>query len=606
MKKIFIVLFSALFFINAVSAQVSVSPDDDFYKACQAWELKGLVKNLPPLRPYPLSVLNDILENVINSSSHPDAELALEYWEKIFKKSYSVYLKTGGNLKVTQNTENNDTSTVKNVTVNAGIGGEHSFSELVSLGYDLGFYGETKPFSDYCSYAENKMYDSLWDASTIGPVELYLDWNMLAAVGTSSLYAQAGVSRTGFGPFIDDGLALNDTSFHSANLAFNVVRDRWSYASVYESIGSTKNYDNGKTEIGGDKFLAFHALKYNFTRYFSLSYYENILFGPQSSIAYLFPAPYMAVQNITGANANLQMGLLFEFKPVRGLLWATDIFVDDIEVDEVVKLNFDCKLRFAVQTGFIFAPSNSFCNRMSVHYTCILPYVYSHWEYDGTKTAAVSGDSLNYQNYTNAGVHIGSALDPNSDRVSFNARFYPAKRFTVDVMTSFVRHANSSEAMDYEDVYKYVTSDNGQYMTNGSVYQHQMFSAPSKAEGEHVSQAWDCLGFMTSEHKMYVCQAGFGLSYELPKTKAGTLSLNFGYTFEYVHNRGVDKNIYTGCGQVANESGEYKLTYNGTEYTADSEKAVVKAVASKQKQEWIDSLTDCVNQYVSFSVKYCY
>ena len=160
--------------------------------------------------------------------------------------------------------------------------------------------------------------------------------------------------------------------------------------------------------------------------------------------------------------------------------------------------------------------------------------------------------------------------------------------------------------MDYEDVYKYITSDNGQYMTNGSVYQHQMFSAPSKAEGEHVSQAWDCLGFMTSEHKMYVCQAGFGLSYELPKTKAGTLSLNFGYTFEYVHNRGVDKNIYTGCGQVANESGEYKLTYNGTEYTADSEKAVVKAVASKQKQEWIDSLTDCVNQYVSFSVKYCY
>ncbi|MBP5283356.1 MAG: hypothetical protein J6Y93_01650 [Treponema sp.] len=606
MKKIFIVLFSALFFINAVSAQVSVSPDDDFYKACQAWELKGLVKNLPPLRPYPLSVLNDILEDVINSSSHPDAELALEYWEKIFKKSYSVYLKTGGNLKVTQNTENNDTSTVKNVTVNAGIGGEHSFSELVSVGYDLGFYGETKPFSEYCSYAENKMYDSLWDASTIGPVELYLDWNMLAAVGTSSLYAQAGVSRTGFGPFIDDGLALNDTSFHSANLAFNVVRDKWSYASVYESIGSTKNYDNSKTEIGGDKFLAFHALKYNFTRYFSLSYYENILFGPQSSIAYLFPAPYMAVQNITGANANLQMGLLFEFKPVRGLLWATDIFVDDIEVDEVVKLNFDCKLRFAVQTGFIFAPSNFFCNRMSVHYTCILPYVYSHWEYDGTKTAAVSGDSLNYQNYTNAGVHIGSALDPNSDRVSFNARFYPAKRFTVDVITSFVRHANSSEAMDYEDVYKYVTSDNGQYMTNGSVYQHQMFSAPSKAEGEHVSQAWDCLGFMTSEHKMYVCQAGFGLSYELPKTKAGTLSLNFGYTFEYVHNRGVDKNIYTGCGQVVNESGEYKLTYNGTEYTADSEKAVVKAVASKQKQEWIDSLTDCVNQYVSFSVKYCY
>ena len=223
MKKIFIVLFSALFFINAVSAQVSVSPDDDFYKACQAWELKGLVKNLPPLRPYPLSVLNDILEDVINSSSHPDAELALEYWEKIFKKSYSVYLKTGGNLKVTQNTENNDTSTVKNVSVNAGIGGEHSFSELVSLGYDLGFYGETKPFSDYCSYAENKMYDSLWDASTIGPVELYLDWNMLAAVCTSSLYAQAGVSRTGFGPFIDDGLALNDTSFHSANLAFNVL-----------------------------------------------------------------------------------------------------------------------------------------------------------------------------------------------------------------------------------------------------------------------------------------------------------------------------------------------------------------------------------------------
>ncbi len=601
-KAIFISLGFSL--ITSVFAQVSVDPNDKFYAEAQGWELRGLTESkLPLLRPYSLAAIKKILEDVIENGDGYDSELAKSEYERIFSKPYNIYANVGFDAKAVQNMDDDSTESVKNIEAEIGAAGDVFLGEKVALGYKLGIYGETEPYENWAAYAVNKSQDSIFDATTLGSMEAYLNWNVNVQYGNKDIYATAGLSRIGFGPFLKDGLAMNETGYHSANILFSVTREKWSYTSVYESIGATRNYKTNSDWLQNDKFLSFHALRFSPFDFLDVTYYENTVFGG-TNIAYLSPAPYMAVQGIGGASDNIQMGLLFEVKPTKGLVWATDFFADDLALDEMVKLNFDSKLRFGLQSGLVFAPENSVVSRMSADYQVIMPYVYSHWDYESSNSGIIEGTTVNRQNYMNAGINIGSALDPNSDKVSFSVKFNPAKRLTLDFNTNFIRHANSAEAFDDDDAAGYVLAKPNQYMTDGSAYMHQLFSDSDSTNGKHVSQAWDCLGFMTSDHKMYVCQAGLSACYDFPKTRGGQFSLKFGYIFEYVKNAGVDTNVYTGIAGDYETNDDGTCTYNGTTYASESEMA--KAVATQQKSEWVEQLYDKVNHYFSVGVKYTY
>ena len=159
-----------------------------------------------------------------------------------------------------------------------------------------------------------------------------------------------------------------------------------------------------------------------------------------------------------------------------------------------------------------------------------------------------------------------------------------------------------------DDAAKYFLAKEGQYATDGSAYMHQMFSDPDGTSGTHVDQAWENLGFMTSDHKMAVMQAGLTAEIDLPKTRGGQLTFLAGYTFEYVKNSGVDKNIYKGgtfkWGYSQNPEKPY--TFNGQELTKDEFSTAAKEVAARQKSEWIENLTDRVNHYFTLGFRYTY
>jgi len=605
MKKFFTALFLLMLSLNVFS-QVSVDPTDRFYKEAQGWELKGYIKNLPQIRPYPSSLIKDILTAVIDCGVKKDAEIALYEYNRIFGKDYHLYVQGAGEYKISEKLTEEVKKNTKNVKGEGGIAGEISFTQLVSFGYDLAMYAEVTDFSDIAPYYVNKAEDSVFDPASIGPIEMFLDWNTNLSFGTSNYYVTAGLSKTGYGPFLCDGLALNDSTYHSANLLFNVTREKWSYASSFEVLGATANNPFSYEYNESGKFLAFHVLKYNLNKYIDVSYYENIIFGPNFNFAYIFPVPYMPVQNIGGANDNLQMGLMFNIKPIKGFDWATDIFVDDFSVNDVVKLNFDSKIRVAGQTGFIYSPSTSACTRLALNYQMVLPYVYSHWDYKTKDNGLITGSTTNYQNYTNSQINIGSVLDPNSDKVSFSASFSPKPYLRLNFATNFIRHANSAEAFGVDDAVMYVLADKGQYATDGSVYMHQMFSNPDKTAGDHVEQAWEHLGFMTSDHKMGILQASLNGELDLPQSKYGRMTFLFGYTFEYVKNSGVNSNVYKGgtINWTYDETNGYTL--DGVSVTKDKLYDEAKAVAASQKEDWINNLTDKVNHYITLGFKYVY
>ncbi len=631
MKKLMLCLFLGLCALCSF-AQVSVNADDEFYTLARNWELKGYVKDLPQVRPYPLNLIREILEKVIDCGNKQDGSFALDQYERIFKNTNKFivdgryYSKSVSDSKGTEdNSVEPGCENVSGITFELGVAGDHAFNEMVSVGYDLEQYVETKDYSDLVAYKEGKPFDSVFDPATIGGASMYQDWNMNLSYGHPGIYILGGISKTGFGPYINDGIALNDTAYHNGNIIFNVNREKFTFVQMMASLGASSNLGN-TSELTDGKFLAFHSIRYHFNKYIDFSYYENIIFGPKFNWILALPVPYMPAQNIGGASNNLQMGLLFEVKPVPGVKWATDIFVDDFDINRIVKIDLDCKIRVAGQTGIIFAPNNSVCQNMSLYYTCILPYVYSHWEYNEGTNNIISGTQYNYQNYLNAGHAIGTNLDPNSDRVVFNAVFRPSNNLKLTVSNAFTRHANSAEAFGYDDASLYVISKNGTYITDGSASAHQMFTQDGETRGAHVDQAWDSLGFMTSDHKLMIASTGLEVEIKTPKTKAGQFYLTLGYNFEWVHNKGVERNLYSG---YKGDAGSYYYKYDSVkkEYSlwkegesdpvgsyasfkemrkAAASNADIKAEIKKQKDDWVAQLHDEVNQYIKVAVKWVY
>lgn len=617
MKKKFALTASFLLFAGFAFSQVSVEINDSFYRQAQNWELRGLTTTLPQLRPYPVNVIKRILDDVIENGSDKDAEFAKSEYERIFEKPWAPYYKATGGAKLSHDKFDSETenSVHKDFHTEVGIGGDVVLHDLVSAGYKFGIYAQKNAFSEHSPLYTSMEEDSIFDPVNAGPLTAYLNWNMNLAVGTQNVYGTGGMSRLGFGPFIADGLALNDAGYHSANLTFNATTEKWSYASAYETIGATRNM--GRDVSGGwlatGKYLAFHALKWHAYEKLNVTYYENIIFGPYNNLSYVTPAPFYAVQNIGGANDNLQMGLLFEIKPLPGLNWATDFFADDIELNEVLKLNFDTKLRFGFQTGVIYGPEDSVFSRLSFNYTAVMPYVYAHWEYDNDRTGEFTGRTWNRQNYTNGGINIGSALDPNSDKISLTAQFSPVKNLNVSLFGNFIRHANGAEDFSDDEAAEYMLAEKETYATNGTLYMNQMFSDPESTGGRHVPSAWEKLGFMTSDHKMYVAQLGASAEYTFAKTKYGKFSVCAGYTFEYIKNNGVNNHIYRG-GLI--DGTRIKLEEDGAYTTADEKtysswedlkkSDYVQNAVKSARETWVSQLYDSVNNYISVSMKYSY
>ena len=106
---------------------------------------------------------------------------------------------------------------------------------------------------------------------------------------------------------------------------------------------------------------------------------------------------------------------------------------------------------------------------------------------------------------------------------------------------------------------------------------------------------------LTQPTKEYTFQADVNLGYEFPKTKIGKFAVNLGYTFEYVHNYGVGKDMFPGQEWFYEKATGKYLTQekNGTEVDVDAE--LNAAYAS-----WKAALKNVMNHYFSINFKYTF
>jgi hypothetical protein len=253
------------------------------------------------------------------------------------------------------------------------------------------------------------------------------------------------------------------------------------------------------------------------------------------------------------------------------------MLVDDANLNKLAKGNLDAQVKFAGQTAFVWVPGIETVQTVELGYTAVMPYMYTH------ASSKSSNKDINYQNYTNYGINLGSQLQPNSDRVNLKATISPVNNVRIAVGGSFVRHANVNESLPEEIARKYIAgyaSDGGTtkdtaLTTNGTVY-----NFAEEFDTGCYKWAKDHFLFLAQDTKEYKIGGNLDASWDLPKKAWGQISLNAGYDCEYIVNSGVDSDMYV--------------------FSADPANVDIAAA----KNTWKANLKNLFNNYFTVGMKY--
>ena len=601
MKRFRTLLICIILFSIAVplSAQASIDPSHRFYEYAQNWALQGLITNVPPLRPYPLANIKEMLSAVIENGSEKDVAIAKQLWEEETGRAWHAQLTVDTAAKFSSA----DTDFGKDnilLAVCPEVNGELSFfNDFLSLGYNIGLdgfaFGDKHAFHPLYT---NRTYDFAEDAATAGPFSVYLDTNDAISLGTTTVFFQGGLNRRGYGPILGEGTMLNDTALHTPNLSYTVQNSVFSFTQMISMISAGSSYGNGSFTF--DKYFAFHAIEINlFKGKFSVAYTENTIFGERFDPSYLLPVPFMAIQTLYSASDNLQMGLVFKLKPVSGLQFSTEIYVDDIDVNNILKLNFDTRNRFALLAGALYAPKDSVCTSVQASYLMITPFMYTHWQLESATSGLIPVGIINYSDYTHYGISMGTPVPPNSDRIGFKINLTPLRDFNLSISSSFIRHGNVVESFTDDEAIQFLLAQSGQYATDGSIFTHSMLENTSAAIPTIIPTGHHRLNYLTQEHKMYVIQAGVDADYTFFRQKWGSLSVTLGYNFECIINKGVDSNLYPGGQVVSNGDGTYTVEGLSSSMTQAQTVAYFK-------EAWVNSMHTVFNHYITLGLRYTF
>ncbi len=575
-----ILVFSILFlFVAVVFSQISVNPREEFYSDAVSWYQKGYVERLPQLKPYPLNIVKNMLETVIQDGELAEQERASGYYKEFFGKPWRISSAGNyfGKIYSLENTENKEAERFNNFHQAAG---DLNFSSdiLVKDFVGFGFSAELQGQSSFInSYDVLPRYMSNSDLSVIEPfsfnagdIDLLMDFAGNVSVGNKELYGTFGFNSLGYGLFPEDNLILSPNSRQILNGTFNYDGKFFQYAQVFGLTGASCKYKGNGTDFSYDKFFAFHSVNVPFMKgKLNIAYFEGAVFGGQFNPSFLTPVPWAIVALADGSGESVFAGTKIEVKPMPCLSWNTEFLLNDLQAKNFIKLKWnDAAIRTAFKTGFTYTPLDSIASLISVDYTLVTPYTFTAYDTIDKK--------YNYRDYTNFGAPIGTDLLPNSDRVSMTLNFKPTKNLKISTISAYSRHGNQYENWDYEDILKL----DGTAYTDTTLVQNT----------QNLDSAKDQTGFLLQDDLMYTMQAGIDIEYTFYSKKYSSVSFGIGYTFEFIKNDGVDDGIFTG-------------NYTNLAYSTDEEKKATEEILDAEKEKWQNHLHNSYNHYFRAGVK---
>lgn len=565
MKKNYFGLFiiTALLCSYQLTAQVSADPCDEFYLAAEGWYVRGVVDELPPVKPYPLPVIKQILEIAVERGTKSDAEEAGMYYERIFSKSWNIAVNLNEKNFFAKNAANDEYSTnfhLDGALFGAGdILSEGGFSAGYRAGVSVSAFDLSA--DDFTDKWTPQRYDTIGNGFEAGSIHTDFNADCMVSYNTDKFTLAAGYNRIGFGPFLDGGNVLSQYAYNSPQALF-VFNGR--YIDFTQYFAALESSDlNGKNKKYG-KFLTFHSVRAAVGEKWHVSFYDAVVYSSRFDLSYFIPVPNIFIAESNGFNDNLLSGVLIEYNFLRGISWNTDLTIDYLDYTQLMKLKLTGDYRAALKTGLTYSPFDSLCEMMTIDYTIVTPYTYSYGTID-------DADGSYTSSFTNGGINAGLPLPSDSDQISLRILLAPMHNLKITTLVSIAHHANEYESLSDENAAKVFEANKESVDSGGDpVY---------ATDGGIYAVYGDTTKLLSEAHIMTICRGGVKFSYEFTHVNTGTLFLNTEFSYTYIHNAGVDSPMYSG------------------KNAAD---------VAESYQNWINQLHDEYKTYLRFSVVYTY
>ncbi len=509
----------------ALFGQFTADPNDRIYKFITIWQEKGYIGNLPPLRPYPPQLLKRILQEVQQNGERRDRKVAEQYEASLFpqdqRKDQNRLLKGAlhPSFAAESMTETKDIYWKLTASIDTlGFIGNHvAFTGIFA--YSL----IDNPGESFFPRATNVIDESRSGGGVLEVGSREIDMSQLGLFGlhfgNDWIYFQAGLMRSSFGPFFDNGAILGPQAPAAGHFSFFLKAADWlTISSAYLDLYAAYKEDSAtgtKIDIGKvvNKYLVLHSFVFYPFDWWTLGVVQSVVAGNRFNPVYLIPIQQIFyTQQLWGDEDSSFLGLFTEFSLPWDFGIDIMIYVDDWDAfggpskSGVKGINLNsAQNKFALQVGLTWSPSYPVLRRLSLDYLMITPYTYTHSAYR----------DVDFLSYTHAGENLGSILDPNSDQITLSAFLTPTEWLNMDLWARFIRHGNASEGFTNGDGTIY---DDGYTSTGEATF----VGEPSR--------------FLTQDTIEMVLQLGLELDFRFPQ-RWGSLGFGAAYILEQVWNR---------------------------------------------------------------------
>ncbi|OHE73088.1 MAG: hypothetical protein A2413_18845 [Treponema sp. RIFOXYC1_FULL_61_9] len=517
MRKTFAVLASCAFALASSWAQTVIDPNDAIYRDLDRWANRGYVSRLPPVRPYPPQLLDELLNRVVAEGDVASAEKAQGYLDAIAPGSRPIHVGARGLIRGLD-----DDLTIEGAPT---LDGTIRVAENLSASYAGGLEAVTRlPGSEievpgvWAPHA-----DLIEDQAKVGPFYLLQDWTSNIAAGNPSLYFQAGLNRTSFGPFFDNGVVVGPQAGRAGHFSAVYRKEAWSVSMLLLELSASNDF--GEKQFP-DKHLILHTIDFSPTKDLEIGIFESVMYGGRFEFQYLAPFNmYFASQSLTGFEDNSLLGVHAKWSATPGFQLIGQFYLDDMSFNDIVRLNLDTKYKFASELGLRWTPSGGPLADLAADYTAVMPYMYSHVTGGDRGTDRYSEDYPNYFNYSHLGRSLGADLEPNSDRLSVRSSWKIARGVEVGANAALYRHGNASEGV----------ADLAEANHDGTIYDDGYYDTSLRFSSQNETR------FLTQSVIETKAQAGTSLRIELP-SPFGSFWGTATYTLEYGWNRDLVEN----------------------------------------------------------------
>ncbi|HET6449822.1 MAG TPA: hypothetical protein VFI08_00870, partial [Spirochaetia bacterium] len=450
-------------------AQLASDPNDRMYTDLKQWEDRGLLPSLPQLRPYPIQLLKTLLSTVQDRGTPDDAARAREYYGQIdgeiqFHPGVGAETRTDGNEVYTQ------------LTIGSPFQGTLDPAVTYS-GWLAGVVNNAPGDAVLPEYGRSTV-DYITDGGVhpIGSTGFTprVSSASAAALGSDTFYFQAGDIRGSWGPFWGDNAVLSPLSPQTGQ--FSLVYRGQSF-TVSESVMALSAVDStGAGTPTSGKYLALHGLDVYPLPWLSVGIFESVVWGGRFELLYLLPfAVHYYTQGLVGFPDNSFIGVNATVRLPEAVRLDFLFYFDDMSFNDLIRLNFNTRMKFAFQTGATWAPDRPLLKSLAVEALVVTPYTYSHQDDTTDLTKA------NYEDYTNSGQNIGPSLQPDSLRLEARALLRPLPALDVTPFARLILHGNASSDAPFPDSGNGTIFDNG-YTTSGEAFNTFRFLTQSVIE----------------------------------------------------------------------------------------------------------------------------